>query len=440
MSSITLRAFKYAIRATPAQERQLLRWAGQLRWVWNRALAEQQARHERGEPYANYVAMAKWLTAWRNAPETCWLAEGLCDAQQQTLKRLDAAFQRFFANVKAGRPAGYPRFKRRGEDPGLRFPDRKSIEVDVINGRVKLPKLGWVRLRLSRPVAGDLRNVSVTREGARWLVSIQTVQAAPLPALDLQPTLGIDLGVAAFAGLSNGTLVKPLAALKAQACRLRRYQRSVSRKQKGSANRRKAVQRLANLHRRIAHQRSDWLHKLSTSLANEHPVIAIEDLKVAAMSASARGTAAQPGRNVRAKATLNNRILDAAWSEFRRQLAYKCEAAGGAVVAVPAAYTSQTCSCCGHVDPANRRSQAEFRCVACGHTLNADVNAARNILARGIAAWQERTTRTNQLAAGYAASACGGEIRRGRRASAAHAAPKKQEPTEARAALAAAAR
>jgi putative transposase len=421
-----LRAFRYALRARPAQERQLARWAGQLRWIWNQALKEQQARRERGEPCANYAAMCQWLTAWRNAPQTSWLATGPIHPQQQCLKRLDATFQKFFAKVKAGkrgRAAGYARFKRWGEEPGLRFPDAKQIELDAANGRVKLPKLGWVRLRLSRPVAGELRNVSVMREGAKWYASIQTQSGEVAPAASLVPTLGIDLGLTAFAGLSDGTLMRPLAALKAQACRLRRYQRSVSRKVKGSANRRKAVQRLARLYRKIAHQRSDWLHKLSTKLAGEHPVIAIEDLKVAAMSASARGTADRPGKRVKQKAALNTSILDAGWALFRKQLEYKCEAAGGAVVAVNPAYTSQTCSCCGHVDPANRRSQAQFECVACGHIQNADVNAAMNILAAGYAVW---------LAGRQArpADACGGAVRRGRCASAAHAAPSKQEPTE----------
>lgn len=417
------------MRGKSGQERQLARWVGQLRWIWNEALKEQQARRERSEPFANYAAMCQWLTAWRHAPATAWLAIGPIHPQQQTLKRLDAAFHRFFANVKAGnvgRAAGYPRFKRRGEEPGLRFPDAKQIAIDAANGRIRLPKVGWVRLRLSRPIAGEVRNVSVTREGTRWFASIQTEQAAVLPAALVRPTLGIDLGVTVFAGLSDGALVRPLAALKAQSCRLARYQRAVSRKKKGSANRRKAVVKLANLHRRIAHQRSDWLHQLSTKLVCEHPVIAIEDLKVAAMSASARGTAARPGRRVKQKAELNSRILDAAWAQFREQLQYKCEGVGGAVVAMNPAYTSQKCSSCGHIDQANRRTQAAFACVACGHAQNADINAAKNILAAGLAVWAQRE-------AAVAPKACGEAVRRverGHHVRAKRAASLKQEPAE----------
>jgi putative transposase len=207
--------------------------------------------------------------------------------------------------------------------------------------------------------------------------------------------------------------------------RLRRYQKAVSRKKKGSCNRKKAVQKLSRLHARIARQRGDWLHKLSTKLVSEHPVIAIEDLKASMMSASAKGTAAKPGRNVRAKAGLNRGILDAAWAEFRRQLEYKAAAVGGEILSVNPAYTSQRCSCCGHVDKDNRRTQSSFACLACGHAENADVNAAKNILTAGHAAWSERT------------AACGEVVRHAKRASAGRAASMKQEPTETTQALAA---
>ena len=180
--------------------------------------------------------------------------------------------------------------------------------------------------------------------------------------------------------------------------------------------------RLGNLHRRIAHQRADWLHKLSTELADQHPVIAIEDLKVKAMTASAAGTTEKPGKNVKAKSGLNRSILDAAWSEFARQLDYKLQARGGALIKVPAAYTSQACSACGHTEKLNRESQARFKCVACGHAENADVNAAKNILAAGHAVWARRNLEP---------AACGGAVRRRRTFRSSGAASKKQEPTEA---------
>lgn len=324
--------------------------------------------------------------------------------------------------MKAGKKPGYPSFKKRGEEPGIRFPDSKQFSLDAANGRLQLPKLGWVRLRLSRQVTGELRNASVTREGDHWYVAIQTLRPGVLPAADVAPTLGIDLGVVNFAGLSDGRLIVPLAALNAQQRRLRRYQRSVSRKVKGSSNRMKAIVKLRALHKRIAQQRLDWLHKLTSGLAAEHPVIAIEDLRVAAMSASARGDAQKPGQNVRQKAGLNRAILDAAWGEFGRQLEYKTAAVGGAAVRVDPAYTSRTCRMCEHESPENRKMQSVFACVACGHTEHADVNAAKNILAAGHAVW------TSGESPG--SDACGGVVRRAESARTTRAAPLKQEPSE----------
>jgi putative transposase len=416
----SLRAYRFQLRPRPAQEKQLLRYAGMLRWVWNRALAEQRTRRVRGENYAGFASMCKWLTAWRTASETRWLADGPVHPQQQVLKRLDTAFQRFFANVKASRKPGYPRFKKRGEEPGIRFPDPKQFEMDAVNGRFKLPKLGWIRMRMSRQVQGDLRNASVTREGDRWYVAIQTLRPGVVPAPGVSPTLGIDLGVTNFAGLSDGRLIEPLAALAAQQGRLRRYQRSVSRKVKGSCNRKRAVVKLRALHKRIAQQRNDWLHKLTSGLAGEYPVIAIEDLRIAAMSASARGSATQPGTKVRQKAGLNRAILDQAWGEFARQLEYKLAAVGGELVRVDPAYTSRTCRLCGHESADNRKTQSVFACVACGHTEHADINAARNIRAAGHAVW----------ASAVKPDACGGVVRRAASARTKHAAPAKQEPSE----------
>ena len=420
MAAENIRAYRFQLRPRAAQEKQLARYAGMMRWVWNHALAEQQARRDRGEGFAGYTSMCRWLTAWRNAPETHWLSDGPVHPQQQVLRRLHAAFQVFFANVKAGKKPGYPRFKKRGEEPGIRFPVPEQFAMDAANGRIKLPKVGWVRMRMSREVVGELRNVSVTREGHRCYVAIQTLQAGVLPATGVAPTLGIDLGIANFAGLSDGRLIDPLSALAAQHRRLRRYQRSVSRKVKDSCNRKKAVVKLRALHKRIAQHRNDWLHKLTSGLAAEHLVIAIEDLRVAAMSASARGSAARPGTKVRQKAGLNRAILDAAWGEFRRQLEYKLAAVGGQVVAVNPAYTSRTCCICGHEADESRKSQARFACVVCGHTEHADVNAAKNILAAGHAVW----------ASSSKPSACGGVVRRAASARTRRAAPAKQEPTE----------
>lgn len=427
---MTIKAYRFQLRTRPAVEASLRRFAGMGCWVWNAALGEQRARHARGETYASYVDMAKWLTAWRNEQASAWLANGPIHPQQQVLRRLDEAYRRFFAAAKAGQAGrggvAPPCFKRFGEEPGLRFPDPKQFAVDATTGRIKLPKLGWVRLRMSRQLAGVLRNVSLTREGSKWFASIQVEIVETAGALGVPPTLGIDLGLAQFAAMSDDSCVAPLKALAKQQARLKRYQRSVSRKKKGSANRRKAAQRLGNLHRRIAHQRSDWLHKLTTDLADRHPVIALEELRIKNMSASAAGTIDAPCKNVRAKAGLNRGILDAAWGEFARQLTYKLQWRGGRVILVNPAYTSRTCRICGHRAAENRKTQNVFACVACGHTENADGHAAKNILAAGHAAWLSESQ-------GSSAAACGGDVRREAPAKARRAAPAKQEPIEAKA-------
>jgi len=433
MSSV-LKAFRFQLRTRPVVESQLRRFAGMGRQVWNRALAEQRARHARGEKYGGHAEMCKWLTAWRNAPATAWLAEGPIHPQQQVLRRLDEAYRRFFAAAKAGKAGGRgrtgpPEFKRYGDEPGIRFPDPKQFSMDAANGRIKLPKLGWVRLRMSQPVDGVLRNVSLTREGVKWFASVQVETKGVVPALGLAPTLGVDLGLAAFAAMSDGETVAPLKALARQQVRLRRYQRAVARKKKGSANRKKAVQRLGALHRRIAHQRSDWLHKLTTDLSDAHAVIALEDLCIKNMSASAAGTVEAPGKNVRQKAGLNRGILDAAWGEFARQLTYKVEWRGGQVILVNPAYTSRTCRVCGHEAADNRKTQSVFACVACGHTENAAVHAAKNMLAAGHAVWARASKDASP-------DACGGDVSRAaaqRQARLKRAAPMKQEPTEAKA-------
>jgi putative transposase len=352
---MSIKAYRFQLRTRPGVERRLRRFTGSCRWVWNAAIAQQRRRREAGEKFAGYATMCQWLTAWRHASETAWLGQTPIHPLQQTLRRLEAAYQRFFAAE-----GGYPKFKRRGQEPGLRFPDPKQFALDQANARVKLPKLGWQRMRQSQPVPGVLKNASVSTERGKWFVSLQVELPDVLPSTELLPTLGIDLGLALFAAMSDGRTAEPLGALKQQQRRLRHAQRSVSRKVKGSRNRRKAVDRLGRLHARIAAQRNDWLHKLSTELADQHPVIAIEDLKVAALSASAAGTAEAPGQRVRQKAGLNRAILDQGWAEFRRQLEYKTAARAGAIVAVNPAYTSQTCSCCAGVDAGNRRTQAFF--------------------------------------------------------------------------------
>ena len=195
--------------------------------------------------------------------------------------------------------------------------------------------------------------------------------------------MGIDLGIAKFATVSDGQEIAPLNSLRMLENDLSKAQKSLARKQKGSNNRKEQKYKVQKIHKKIVNVRQDFLHKVSTNLSKNHAVIVLEDLRIRNMSSSAKGTIEDPGKNVKAKSGLNKSILDQGWYEFRRMLEYKQKWRGGKVIVIPAHYTSQKCHKCGWTEKANRKTQANFSCVKCGHTENADLNAAKNILAVG---------------------------------------------------------
>lgn len=385
------------------------RFAGACRFVFNKALALQKANFEAGGKFINYVAMAKELTAWRNGSETPWLKDAPVHPLQHALKDLERAYKNFFA-----KRAAFPRFKKKGQRDSFRYPDAKQIKLDQANSRLFLPKLGWLRYRNSREVLGEVKNVTVSQSGGKWLVSIQTEREVEPPIPQARSALGIDLGIARFATMSDGTFLAPLGSFKKHEIRLRRSQRAMSRKTKFSNNWKQAKARIQRIHTRIGNARRDYLHKATTTISQNHAMVCIEDLRVRNMSRSAKGSAEQPGQNVKAKSGLNKSILDQGWFEFRRQLDYKLAWNGGWLIVVPPHHTSRTCPRCGHVHADNRKTQARFACVECGYEEHADVVGAINILARG-----------------HRVAACGEDVSRARPARANHATSMKQEPTEA---------
>ena len=314
----------------------------------------------------------------RNGPETPWLKDAPCHPLQHALKDLERAYKNFFA-----KRADFPRFKRKGGGESFRYPDAKQFKLDAANGRIFLPKLGWMRLALSREVLGTIKNATISLSAGKWYVSIQTEREVVQPVPTASTAIGIDMGITRFATLSDGTFYAPLNSFKKHEQRLARYQRRMSRKVKFSKNWHKAKRKVQAIHTRIGNARRDYLHKTSTTISQNHAMVCIEDLQVRNMSKSAAGNAEQPGKNVQAKGGLNKAILDQGWFEFRRQLAYKLGWNGGTLVAVPAHNTSRTCPCCGHIAKENRLSQAKFACVDCGYEENADVVGAMNVLARG---------------------------------------------------------
>ena len=364
-----LKAYRFELRPTSRQERLLAQFVGCRRWCYNQGLAE---------GVRGYAALCKRVNDWKASFP--FLCEAPIHVLQQALKDLDRAWQ----NHRATR-AEEPTRKRKFVDDACRFPDPGQFKVDTAHGRVKLPKLGWLRYHKSREVAGEPRNITVSRQAGRWFVSIQCRLDVADPRHPSSSAVGLDMGVATFAALSDGEKIVPISSFWRHEGRLAKAQKALARKRKGSTNRRKAKVKVNRLHWRIANVRRDYLHKVSTQICKNHAIICLEDLDIRNMSRSAKGTADQPGKNVKAKSGLNKAILDQGWGMFRQFLEYKAGWLGGTVVAVPPQYTSQICAACGAVDPGNRKSQAEFACTSCGHRDHADVNAACNILRAGLA-------------------------------------------------------
>jgi putative transposase len=244
-----------------------------------------------------------------------------------------------------------------------------------------LPQLGWLRYRNGREVLGRVINVAVSALADRWFASILTVREIE-PQVRSGPAVGIDMGVVRFATLSDGKFYAPLNSFRRHERALAIAQRHQSRKIKYSNNWRNARKRVQRIHVRIGNARRDYLHKISTTISQNHALVCIEDLRVSEMSQSPTAAMRASGR-ARGKRGLNKSILDQGWFEFRRQLAYKLRWNGGRLIAVSPGGTSITCPLCRHCTKANRLSQSQFRCETCGFEENADLVGALNVLRAG---------------------------------------------------------
>jgi putative transposase len=365
---------RYRLALSPAQEAVLREHCAHARYVWNLCI-EQEAEWRPGRG-----AMPRFAERCRQLSEaragSPWLAAGSVIVQQQAVRDHDQAMRNFFAGTHR-RPA----WRKAGRDEGFRIVAVKPGDVRRLNRKmaeVRIPKAGWVRFRLSRPVPGDVKSFRVTMDRAgRWHVAFAAIPG-PVPAPGNGEVAGVDRGVTVSAALSTGELLNVPRLSPGHQQRLARLQRKLARARKGSKRRGKVKLAIAKLKTREADARKDWCEKVSTGLARRFDVIRVEDLRIANMTRSARGTAGQPGRNVRQKAGLNREIAASGWGLLVKRLEDK---APGRVEKVNPAYTSQRCSACGHVDGKSRESQADFRCTACGFAANADVNAAINIAA-----------------------------------------------------------
>jgi len=371
-----MQAFKFRLKANSSVAAKLAQIAGSNRFVWNWALAEQKKRLEHKQYTQNYAGLCTSLVVLKRAEETSWLNDSHSQTLQQTLKNLDRAIKDAFSKKS---PKKFPQFKKKGQHDSFRYPQGIKVRDD----EAFLPKVGWVKFFKSREIEGVIKNATVSKKGGHWFVSVQTEREVKKECHPSRSAIGVDLGVKKFATLSDGRIYQAKNSFKQKAQRLAKLQQRLSKKKRGSNNFKKLKNRITKLHIKIANIRQDYLHQVSTDISKNHALVVLEDLKVANMSKSASGTLENPGKNVAAKSGLNRSILDQGWHSFKSFLGYKLERLSGELLLVDPRYTSQQCSACGHTEEENRKSQAGFLCVRCGHRENADINAAKNILAAG---------------------------------------------------------
>ena len=365
---------RFRLLPTSDQEQALLAHCRDARYVWNLAV-EQQQHWQPGRKPPGYVEQAAQLTEAR--AEYAWLRAGSQTVQQQALRDFAQAMDNFFSGTHRR-----PSWRKAGVHEGFRQVGLKPRHVQRLNrqhSQVWVPKVGWVRFRLSRPVPESVKSYRVTRDRAgRWHVAFAHIPDAIAGPGDCS-VVGVDRGVVVSAALSTGELLQVPALNPGESKRLAVLQRRLARAERGSNRRDKTKLAIARLKARERDRRKDWIEKTSTDLTRRFDVIRVERLDVRAMTRSARGTVEQPGTRVAQKRGLNRAIMRSGWGRLVERLHQK---AIGRVEQVPAAYTSQRCSACGHVAPENRKSQAVFECEACNSgPCNADVNAARNIAA-----------------------------------------------------------
>jgi putative transposase len=365
---------RYRLFPTAEQAAVLDEHCRHARFVWNLAV-EQQQHWQPGRHAPGYNEQCAQLTAAR--AEHDWLAAGSQTVQQQALRDFAQAMRNFFTGTH-----GRPTWRKAGVHEGFRQVAVKPHHVERLNrrfGRVWVPKVGWVRFRMSRPVPQGVKSYRVTRDRARrWHIAFAHVPD-PITSPSDGSVVGIDRGVVVSAALSTGELLHAPRLTPGESKRLKVLQQRLSRAQRGSHRRARTKCAIAKLKARETDRRKDWIEKATTDIARRFATIRIEALDVPAMTRSARGTIEQPGERVAQKSGLNRAINRNGWGLLATRLQHKpC----GRVEQIPPAYTSQRCSACGHVAPENRKSQAVFGCQACtAGPCHADVNAARNIAA-----------------------------------------------------------
>jgi putative transposase len=363
-----VRAFKTELDLNNQQKSACARHAGAARFAYNWGLARKQEAFANGAKVPSAIDLHRELTALKKT-ELSWLYEVSKCAPQEALRDLDKAFAHFFRRVKekkAGKnvKVGFPRFKSKKHGLGS---FRLTGAIHVFEKAIQLPRLGRLRLKERNylPSSGvHILNATVSEKGGRWFVSLQVEMEIPDPVMEEKPVAGVDLGIKCLAQVSDGTYFENPRARKNALTQLKRLQRVVSRRQKGSANRQKAVRQLARAHLRVANIRKNALHQATTYLTKTKSAIMLEDLNVSGMMQNHH---------------LAQAIADVGISEFRRQLVYKGQWYGCDVFLADQFFPStKRCSQCGHEKTVSLAERV-YCCDHCGQVLDRDLNAAINL-------------------------------------------------------------
>ncbi|NQU37393.1 MAG: transposase [Actinobacteria bacterium] len=379
----------YRYRAYPGVEQigGLFTHASHARFVWNLACEQQSYYRVAGRVSSPPNSAARFRQLAEARADSEWLAAGSSSVQQQALRDYDQAVRNWLGHKSHRKPS----WRKAGRDEGFCIRDVKAQKVNRRWGRVFVPKVGWLRFRLTRPlpVKSGMARVTLDQAG-RWHVSFTATQ----PVIKREPTgseVGIDRGVATTLALSTGQHYQVPHSRKSDR-KARKLAARMSRARRGSKRRDAAKHAFANVHAQAGDRRKNWIEKTTTTLIRDHDVIVLEDLKIKNMvrKPKPKPDPAQPGSFLpnlaRAKAGLNRSIHRSCWGLFAQRLQDKAAVSGVTVITVNPSYSSQQCRACGHTAAENRQSQTDFCCMECGYSNHADTNAAQVVLARGIAA------------------------------------------------------
>jgi putative transposase len=363
--------FNYRVYPTPSQQVELAKAFGCARVVFNDGLRARQRAREDGLPYVSDGELSRQvITEAKKTEARAWLGEVSAVVLQQALADLNTAYRNFFASAtgkRKGRKVAPPRFRSRKDNrQAIRFTANARFKI-LDNGRLRLPKIGDLQVRWSRELPSAASSVTLIRDAAGRYFASFVVRTTDQPLPEVDPQVGIDPGLTHFAVLSDGMKVAAPKFLRRAARKLRRLQKDLSRKARGSNNRRKAVVKVARAHARVADTRRDWQHKLSTAIIRDNQAVYVEDLCVVGLG----------------RTRLARSVHDAGWSSFVGMLEYKAARYGRTFEKIDRfAPTSQTCSTCGRLDGPKSLNVRSWTCP-CGAVHDRDVNAAINVLAQG---------------------------------------------------------